>query len=112
MLAVVAQATRDGKVKSVRTMEYGALSQLKFMPYSPIVPHTTGDAQEKAIRLWDRLSLGGAWDRDRFDTEQAIKDAIHESLRRMPCDLTQTSPRRTWQGDVWRFNLAMKEPTK
>ena len=22
------------------------------------------------------------------------------------CDLTQTSPCRTWQGDVWRFNLA------
>jgi hypothetical protein len=57
-------------------MEYGTVSQPKFMHYSPIVRRITGEAQEKAIRLWDRLSPGGAWDRDRFDTEQAIKEAI------------------------------------
>jgi hypothetical protein len=75
-------------------MEYETLSQLKFMPYSPIVGHITGDAQEKAIRLWDRLSLGGASDRDRFDSEQAIKDAIHESHAGIVADALRPDPKR------------------
>lgn len=75
-LAKVESATRDGAVKSVQIMEYGTIQQLKFMPYSPIVRRIGGEAQQKARRLWDRLSLGGAWDRDRFASETDIKAAI------------------------------------
>lgn len=75
-LAMVASASREGAVKSVKTMEYGTISQLKYMPYSPIVHRITGEAQAKARRLWERLSAGGAWDRDRFATQGDIKAAI------------------------------------
>ena len=75
-------------------MEYGTVSQLKFMTYSPIVRRIAGDAQEKAIRLWDRLLLGGAPDHDRFDTEQAVKDAIHESHANIVADTLRPDPKR------------------
>jgi hypothetical protein len=93
MLAVVAQATRHDQSQICRTMEYGTLSQLKFMPIAQ--SSGTLPATRKKRRSGYRIAFRLAAHRIATDSTPNKRSKIHESHAGIPAVALRPNPNVT-----------------